>query len=64
MNAWLDANADGIALLLIFGLLGVAFVLIAFVVEWRMEPRADRGEFRNLARNRRGRQAMATEDGQ
>ena len=33
MNAWLDAQADGIAFMLVMGLIGIAVLLIAAVVE-------------------------------
>lgn len=33
MNAWLNANADGIALMLIFGLIGTIVLLILLVAE-------------------------------
>lgn len=31
---WLDANADGLALALIFGVLGLALLLIAFLIQY------------------------------
>ena len=39
MNAYLDANADGLGLLLIFGCIAIVMLLIAWRVEWRMETR-------------------------
>jgi hypothetical protein len=33
MNAWLDANADGLGLPLIFGLIAIVFLVIALVWE-------------------------------
>ena len=50
MNAYLDANADGLGLLLIFGCIAIVMLLIALAVERRMEPRARRGQWQHQAR--------------
>jgi type VI protein secretion system component VasK len=58
LNAWLDANADGLALLIIFGVVGIVCLLVAWAIEWRMGPRASRGEFEHLTRVSRAKRQM------
>jgi hypothetical protein len=40
LNAWLDAQADGIALALMVSLIGVAFLLVAAAIETWLKRRA------------------------
>ena len=58
MNDWLNANADGIAFLVILGVIGVLLIVGAMCIERLVSPRHER-HFDNLARNTRGRKAMA-----
>jgi hypothetical protein len=39
MNAWLDANVEGLAFILIFGLIGIAALLVAAVIDKVHETR-------------------------
>lgn len=39
MNGWLDLNADGLVLMLVFGLAGTAFLAVALVIEWLVTRR-------------------------
>lgn len=55
---FLDANAEGIALALVVGLIGLVLALGAIFIERLVEPRHER-EFDNLTRTGRGRQAQA-----
>lgn len=42
MNAWLDANADGIALALLLSLIGLLAIAGAWCIERLVDPDADR----------------------
>ena len=41
---------DGLAMLFWMGVLGLAAIVIATVVEWRRTARAERGEWQHMAR--------------
>jgi hypothetical protein len=47
---WLDANADGLALLLIVGCIGLAWLLVAIAIEWACS--------RGMRRRRRRREQL------
>lgn len=51
-------DPDGVALLLIFGLIGFVLLVAAACVERLLPPRHER-HFDNLCRNSRGREAQA-----
>lgn len=55
---WLDVNADGIALMLLLGIIGLALLLGAIFIERLVEPRHER-KFDNLSRAARARQDLA-----
>lgn len=60
MTGWLDMNAEGIALMLVLGMIGLFFLLGAIFIERLILPRHER-MFDNMARNTRGRRAQAKE---
>ena len=57
---WLDADADGLALMLIVGLIGILLLLGALFIERLVEPRHER-EFDHLTRVERARQQRRSE---
>ena len=60
MNGWLDMNAEGIALMIVLGMIGLLFLLGAIFIERLVIPRHER-LFDNMAKNTRGRRAMSRE---
>lgn len=54
----MTTDMEGIALMLVMGLIGIALLVGALCIERLIEPRHER-LFRNLASNTRGRRAMA-----
>jgi hypothetical protein len=58
---WLDAQVDGLALLLAFGLAGCVFLLVAWVAERHLEPRDRRGEFSHQSRVAQAKRRMASD---
>jgi hypothetical protein len=59
VNQWLDGNADGIALALVLGVIGLVILLGAIFIERLVEPRHER-EFDHLTRAARARREQAT----
>jgi len=58
MNTWLNANADGIALMVIIAVIGALLLVGALCIERLVEPRHER-EFDHMSRSSRGRRAQA-----
>lgn len=52
MNTWLDANAEGLGLMLACGLIGIVFLLVAAVVE-----NFNRREWKQYQRHEQARKA-------
>lgn len=50
MSAWIDANIEGVALLIVFGTIGIVVIVLAMLASLHFEPRSDRGEFNHQAR--------------
>lgn len=61
MNDFLDTNADGLALMLIVGLIGIVLLLGALFIERLVEPRHEREEFDHLTRVDRARRQRRAE---
>ena len=57
---WLDANADGIALMVVMGVIGILLLVGALCIERLVEPRHEREEFDHLARSSRARRDLAS----
>jgi hypothetical protein len=53
MNTWLDANADGIALALMFALLGLVALGLAACFQWLADHPRGRGRDDTATRHRR-----------
>lgn len=58
---WLDANAEGIALMAIMGAIGILLLVGALFIERLVEPRHEREEFDHLTRVERARQQRRSE---
>jgi len=58
--SWLDANAEGIALMAIIGAIGILLLVGALCIERLVEPRHER-EFDHLTRVERARQQRRAE---
>jgi len=56
---WLDANAEGLALLLVIAVIGGLLLLGALCIERLVEPRHEREQFDHLARSARARRDLA-----
>ncbi len=61
MNDFLDTNADGLALMLIVGLIGIVLLVGALCIERLVEPRHEREEFDHLTRVERARRQRRAE---
>lgn len=61
MTGWIDANATGIALMLVFGVIGVLFLVGALCIERLVEPLHEREEFDHLTRVERARRQRRAE---
>lgn len=59
--SWLDGNAEGIALMLVMGVIGVLLLLGALCIERLVDPLHEREEFKHLTRVDRARQKQRTE---
>jgi hypothetical protein len=59
MDEWLNANADGLALLFWAAVAGVFFLLVAALVERVVGPRWQRGEFKHATAVKRAKQQLA-----
>lgn len=58
---WLDANAEGIGLMLVIALIGILALLGALCIERLVEPRHEREEFDHLTRVERARRQRRAE---
>jgi Flp pilus assembly protein TadB len=60
VTAWADANAAGIALLIVMGVIGILALVGALFIDRLVEPRHER-EFRHLASVERAREQRRRE---